>query len=194
MSPTRYFAFACFAALHSQRALCQTPRPGNVASLTLRNVQSSLIVLPVRINHTGPSDFIVGTGAQVTTVDSSLASELLKARGTTGVGGVATYARSAFAYLDRVEAGVFFVSNSLVVIQKLAPVEGVRSPHTRHPWVRPSTQNGPRPGDLAFSFRKPATSTYPNRYTGNRTTSSRRTRKQKATIPVAFCISLDCIP
>jgi len=123
MSLTKCLAFACFAAL-TLNVDAKPHCPGNVASLTLRNVQGSLIVVPVRINHTGPYDLIVDTGAQVTTVDSSLASELqLKAHGTTGVGGVATYARSAFAYLDLVEAGVFSVPNSLVVIQDLAQLK-----------------------------------------------------------------------
>ena len=120
MSLTRYFAFACFAALTLNVLYAKPHCPGNVASLTLHNVQGSLIVVPVRINHTGPYDFIVDTGAQITSVDSSLASELhLKARGTTGVGGVATYARSAFAYLDLVEAGMHSVANALVAIQGL---------------------------------------------------------------------------
>ena len=74
-------------------ALYAAPRcPGNVASLTLRLVQGSLIIVPVEINHSGPYDFLVDTGAQITTVDSSLAVDLgLKAHGTTGIGGVATY-------------------------------------------------------------------------------------------------------
>jgi Aspartyl protease len=124
MSLTRYFAFACFTALTLNFLYAKPHCPGNVPSLTLRNVQGSLIVVPVWINHTGPYDFIVDTGAQLTIVDSSLASVLhLKARGTTGLGGVATYARSAFAYLDLVEAGVCSVPNSLVVIQELAQLK-----------------------------------------------------------------------
>jgi Aspartyl protease len=120
MSLTKCLAFACFAALTLNVVYAKPHCPGNVASLTLRNVQGSLIVVPVRINHTGPYDFIVDTGAQISSVDSSLASELhLKARGTTGVGGVATYARSAFAYLDLVEAGMHSVANALVAIHDL---------------------------------------------------------------------------
>lgn len=124
MSLTRYFAFACFAALTLNVIYAKPHCPGNVPSLTLRNVQGSLIVVPVHINHTGPYDFIVDTGAQLTTVDSSLASILhLKARGTTGVGGVATYGRSTFAYIDLVEAGEFSVPNTLIVIQELAQLK-----------------------------------------------------------------------
>ena len=121
MSLTRYFAFACFSALTLNVLYAKPHCPGNVPSLTLRNVQGSLIVVPVWINHTGPYDFVVDTGAQLTTVDSSLASRLhLKARGTTGVGGVATYGRSSFTYLDLLEAGAHSVPNSLVLIRDLA--------------------------------------------------------------------------
>jgi Aspartyl protease len=102
-------------------ALYAAPRcPGNVASLTLRLVQGSLIIVPVEINHSGPYDFLVDTGAQITTVDSSLAVNLgLKAQGTTGIGGVATYARYAFANLDLLQAGTHIILNSLAVIQDL---------------------------------------------------------------------------
>lgn len=102
-------------------ALYAAPRcPGNVASLTLRLVQGSLIIVPVEINHSGPYDFLVDTGAQISTVDSSLAVNLgLKAQGTTGIGGIATYARYAFANLDLLQAGTHIIPNSLVVIQDL---------------------------------------------------------------------------
>ena len=43
--------------------------PGNVTSVPLRLVQRSQIVVPVMINRSGPYDFMVDTGAQVTTVD-----------------------------------------------------------------------------------------------------------------------------
>ena len=106
-------------------ALYAAPRcPGNVASLTLRLVQGSLIIVPVEINHSGPYDFLVDTGAQITTVDSSLAVNLaLKAQGSTGIAGVATYARYAFANLDLLQAGTHIVPKSFVVIQDLTQLK-----------------------------------------------------------------------
>jgi Aspartyl protease len=106
-------------------ALYAVPRcPGNVASLTLRLVQGSLIIVPVEINHSGPYDFLVDTGAQITTVDSSLAVNLgLKAHGTTGIGGVATFARYASANVDQLQAGTHIIPNSLVVIQDLTQLK-----------------------------------------------------------------------
>jgi hypothetical protein len=46
--------------------------PGNAASVIPRFVQHALIVIPVRINQSGPFDFIVDTGSQVTVIDPSL--------------------------------------------------------------------------------------------------------------------------
>jgi hypothetical protein len=102
--------------------------PGNVASLPLRVVQSSLIVVPIEINHSGPYDFVVDTGAQVSTIEPALASELrLKVEGTTGVGGVATYGRNAYAYLDLIAAGDHSVSNTIVVLQELDQLKAADS-------------------------------------------------------------------
>jgi hypothetical protein len=54
MSLTQYFAFACFAALTLNILYAKPHCPGNVASLTLRNVQGSLIVGPVGSTTPGP--------------------------------------------------------------------------------------------------------------------------------------------
>lgn len=102
--------------------------PGNVASLTLRLVQGALIVVPIKINHSGPYDLVVDTGAQITTIEPSLAAELgLKAQGTTGVGGVATYARTAYSYLDLIEAGQHSVPNAIAVIQEMTQLKAADS-------------------------------------------------------------------
>ncbi len=72
------------------------------------------------INHTGPYDFLVDTGAQVTSVDSALAVELgLRMEGTTGLVGVGYRIRPSFAHLDLLEAGSHAVANPVVVVQNL---------------------------------------------------------------------------
>jgi hypothetical protein len=94
--------------------------PGNVDSLRLRLVQRSQMIVPVMINHSGPYEFLVDTGAQITTVDPALAGELrLKIEGTTGFVGVGFRTRPSFAHLDILEAGPHAVANPLVVIQNL---------------------------------------------------------------------------
>jgi hypothetical protein len=95
--------------------------PANVTSLPLRLIQSSLIVVSVQINHSGPYDFVVDTGAQISTVDTSLASELrLKAEGTTGSAGIATFSRSEFVHLGFLQAGDHSVTDSLAIIRDIA--------------------------------------------------------------------------
>ncbi len=124
MSPIKCLASVSLAIALS--TLQAEPRcPGNVLSLPLRLVQNTLIVVPVEINQSVPYDFVVDTGAQVTTVDSSLAAELrLKPEGTTGVDGVATSSRSGYVHLDLLQAGTHSIPNSLVVIQELAQLRG----------------------------------------------------------------------
>jgi len=94
--------------------------PGNVDILRFRLVRSSQIIVPVKINHTGPYDFLVDTGAQVTTIDPALAAELhLTMEGTVRFVGVGFHTHPSFAHLDTLEAGSHATANPLVVVQNL---------------------------------------------------------------------------
>jgi hypothetical protein len=105
MVPTAYAGHGC---------------PGNIDSLHPHMLGNSLIVLPARVNQAGPYDFLVDTGAQVSTIDTSLAAALhLKAEGIAGVSGVATHSRDSYTYLDSIEVRGYSVANALVVIQDL---------------------------------------------------------------------------
>src|SRR6202167_931961 len=114
--------FVAVLAALALSALHAEPRcPGNLAGSSLRRIQDNLMVVRVRINRTGPYDFLVDTGSQITTIDPVLASDLhLRIEGTTGVSGVTTQSRSAFAFLDLVEVGSHSVPQSLAVIQDIA--------------------------------------------------------------------------
>jgi Aspartyl protease len=124
MSLVKRFAAASLATL-ALSALHAEPRcPGNVTSSALRRIQDDLMVVRVLINRTGPYDFLVDTGSQITTIDPALASDLhLRIEGTTGVSGVATQSRSAFAFLDLIEVGSHSVPQSLAVIQDIAELK-----------------------------------------------------------------------
>jgi predicted aspartyl protease len=99
--------------------------PATAASLTPRFVQRALIVIPVRINQTGPYDFVVDTGSQVTVLDPSLASELdLKPRGTVGVISVTSYEQASVTVLDTLEAGSAVLEKPLAVVQDLRQIQG----------------------------------------------------------------------
>src|SRR5258707_14775227 len=105
--------------------------PGNVVSLRLRLVQRSQIIVRVTVNHTGPYDFLVDTGSQVTIVDPALAAELhLRIEGTTGFVGVGFRTRPSFAHLDILEVGSHALANPLVVVQNLEHLQAV-DPHIR---------------------------------------------------------------
>jgi len=87
--------------------------------------------VPVAINHSGPYDFLVDTGAQITTVDPALAAELnLKIEGTTGFVGVGFRTRPSFAHLTILEAGSHAIANPLAVVQNLEHLQAA-DPHIR---------------------------------------------------------------
>ena len=98
--------------------------PGNVESLRLRLIENVQIIVPVIINHTGPYDFLLDTGAQITTVDPALAKALdLKTEGTTGIIGVGNYARTPYTTLGSVQAGTGVVENVMAVVQDLGQIQ-----------------------------------------------------------------------
>jgi hypothetical protein len=100
--------------------------PGNVPSLRLRLVQRSIIIVPVEINHTGPYDFMVDTGAQITTVDPALASVLhLRIERTAGIIGVGHYTRPPLTQLDSVQAGSHSVDAVLAVVQDPGQIQAM---------------------------------------------------------------------
>jgi hypothetical protein len=97
--------------------------PGNIASLPFHLVHRSRIIVPVVINHTGPYEFLLDTGAGSTIVDPALATELhLKTQGSAEIVGVGFNTHTSFAYLDLLEAGSHSVANHPVVVQDLQPL------------------------------------------------------------------------
>ena len=98
--------------------------PGNVASIRPRFVGRSLMILPVMLNSTGPYDFMVDTGARLTTIDPSLASELHLARlGPTHVTGVGTYMNAEYGELETLQVGTYSIKQPLILIQDLRWVQ-----------------------------------------------------------------------
>jgi hypothetical protein len=76
------------------------------------------------LDNTGPYDFVVDTGAQITTIDLRLAEELHpKPLGATHVTGVGTYSRASYAQLGSLEVGSYSVKDSLVLVQNLGQVQ-----------------------------------------------------------------------
>jgi hypothetical protein len=106
-------------------ALYSEPRcPGNAVSIRPRFTGRSLIAVPVMLNETGPYDFVVDTGAQITTIDPKLAADLhAKLLGATHVTGVGTYSRAEYAQVALIEAGAYSVKDPLVLVQDLSQVQ-----------------------------------------------------------------------
>ena len=63
MTTSRWFASLFLTATLVPALSAETHCPGNVASVPLRLVNRYQIVLPVFINHSGPYDFLLDTGA-----------------------------------------------------------------------------------------------------------------------------------
>ena len=124
MSIFKNLVFAGLAAATVSIVNAEPHCPGNVDSLRLRLIQNAQVIVPVTINQSGPFDFLLDTGAQITTVDPALAKALgLKIDGTTGIIGVGNYARTPFATLDSVQAGSEVVEHVMAVIQDLGQIQ-----------------------------------------------------------------------
>jgi hypothetical protein len=109
----------------------ETHCPGNVASVPLRLVNSYQIIVAVSIDHSGPYDFLLDTGAQFTMIDPSLVAELhLGTKGSVPVAGTGFQTTSSVVQLDRLEVGPHAVA-------KLAALEfNVQNIRPYNPSVR----------------------------------------------------------
>ena len=117
MSTFQWFASFVLAATIVP-ALPEEPHcPGNVASVPLRLTNSHLMVVAVSVNHSGPYNFLLDTGTQMTMVEPSLAAELhLNTQGSAKIAGVGFLASAPFAQLDLLEAGSHAVANQKVLV------------------------------------------------------------------------------
>ena len=119
---TNFRSFACLvlAATIVTALPAETHCPGNVASLPFHLVNRHLIVLAVSINHTGPYNFQLDTGTQITLIDPSLAAGLqLETQGAAIVAGAGSRQSASIAKLDLLEAGSRSVANQRVVVYDL---------------------------------------------------------------------------
>ena len=91
--------------------------PGNVASVPLHLTNRHQMIVAVSVNHSGPYNFLLDTGNQITMVDPSLAAELhLNTLGSAEVAGVGFHAAASVAQLDVLEVGSHAVANQRVVV------------------------------------------------------------------------------
>ncbi len=120
MTNFKSFASLVLAATIVPALPAETHCPGNVASLPFRFVNHHLIVLAVSINHTGPYNFQLDTGTQITMIDPSLATGLhLETQGAAIVAGAGSRQSASIAKLDLLEVGSRSVANQRVVVYDL---------------------------------------------------------------------------
>jgi hypothetical protein len=75
------------------------------------------MIVAVSVNYSGPYNFLLDTGTQITMVDPSLAAELhLNTLGSALVAGFGFHAAASVAQLDLLEAGSHAVANQKVLV------------------------------------------------------------------------------
>ena len=87
------------------RSLPGSSVPWDVETIRYHSLAHSQIGVPVTINGTGPYEFLVDTGSQITIVEPSLAAELeLKPQGDIDVSAVGSRSKAELVIPDLIEA------------------------------------------------------------------------------------------
>jgi hypothetical protein len=98
--------------------------PGNIPGVRPRIVAGALLVIPVKINQSGPFDFMVDTGSQLNVIEPSLAAQLgLKSQGNVGLVATATSTQASVTTADSLAVGPHLVTGPLVAVQDLGPIQ-----------------------------------------------------------------------
>jgi Aspartyl protease len=120
MTNFKWFGSLVLAAAVVSTLGAETHCPGNVASVPFHLVNRHQIIVAVSVNHSGPYDFLLDTGTQVTMLDSGLAAELkLSTHGEAKVASAGFSASATFADLDSIGAGSHAVSSQKVLVYDL---------------------------------------------------------------------------
>jgi hypothetical protein len=120
MTTFQWLPSLVLAATIGSAGAAETHCLGNAASVPLRLVNRHQIVLSVSINHTGPYNFQLDSGVQLTMIDPSLAAKLhLDTQGAAVVAGAGSRQSSSFAELDLIEVGSRSVAHQRVLVYEL---------------------------------------------------------------------------
>jgi hypothetical protein len=121
----RQFAFFLFASLFPGMIPAQSGCPANVKAIPFQTLNRHQMVVSVLINHSGPYEFLLDTGTQMTVVDRALAADLhLATTGNAKVAGVSVEGAASFARLDSLEVGGHSAVNQGVVVYDMKNVQG----------------------------------------------------------------------
>src|SRR5579862_3280650 len=120
----RRFAFFLFVALIPVPLIAESGCPANVKAVPFHSISRHEMIVEVTINRSGPYDFLLDTGTQMTVVDQALATELhLTPTGKADVAGISFRGVANFAQLDTLEVGDHLVADQGVVVYDM---KGVR--------------------------------------------------------------------
>ncbi len=123
----RNCVFLLIAALIPGALLAQMSCPANVKAIPLRKLNQNQIVVNVLVNHSGPYDFLLDTGTQVTVIDLGLAADLhLKATGAATLAGMSVQGAAMYARIDSLELGPQAASNQSVLVYDMKKLQGAR--------------------------------------------------------------------
>ncbi|HEY3626519.1 MAG TPA: retropepsin-like aspartic protease [Terracidiphilus sp.] len=120
----RHFAFLFFAALIPGSLVAEMGCPANVKAIPIHKINQRQMVVGVSINHSGPYDFLLDTGTQMTVVDLSLAADLqLTATGNANVAGVSFQGPALYAELGRLQVGDHVTTKQGVLVYNMKNVQ-----------------------------------------------------------------------
>lgn len=99
--------------------------PGNVVSVRYHSLLGgSQIAIPVTIEGSGPYEFMVDTGSELTMIDPALAADLqLQAQGSIGMTAVTGNIQAQLVIPETVEAGSHSVHKLVVAVSSLAQIQ-----------------------------------------------------------------------
>ena len=119
---------ACFVAvLFTMGLQAETPRPANIKPVAFHNSRQHQMVVQVSINGTGPYEFLLDTGTQMTVIDRSLVAELgLPTSGNAMVAGISLRGQIGFAQLNMLQLGKYPSTNQRVLVYDMNKLQRAR--------------------------------------------------------------------
>ncbi len=98
--------------------------PANVEAFQYHSLSRSHIGVAVKLNGSGPYEFMLDTGAQITVIEPKLAEDLkLQATGTLNVVTVASHIEVPVVSAMRVEVGTVSLQNVRMAVEDLGPIQ-----------------------------------------------------------------------
>ena len=124
MKTLKWLAAASLAFVLIPTVWAEAHCPGNVVSIRPRFIEHSIVIIPVMLNGSGPYDFLLDTGDQLTVIEPGLAEELhLMSQGMAHVISASTYTPASYAQLEALQAGAYMLRNMLLLVSNLGQVQ-----------------------------------------------------------------------